>query len=1123
MFNGGRTPPHYGLADYDAAGAGGDRMNPVGGSVSPFPLYAGTRFNYATPTINGEFANHPSQFTPDYYTSAANATGRTFSYSDQRRLGTRYGDKPENYAKSDLGKLAPQHLVSANYTGGPFNTTNPTGPVPPWTPNPGFTSNDLANLVRMLTTNSSSSISRPELIVYGPPLVPGGPPQVLARLGPIDLNKTLPGYLIAGQAWTPDGMLSFPPLPGQPTQVQNAVVARQLFARDIMLRLVVVADMQGRALGQPLIDYVNIAYDTVPIATALDPRNRVGHLKALTPTGINILQAFAQYAVNIVDYIDSDDISTVFVWNPYIGGVFFDPTTGVYPFATGQEGSYLVVGTELPRLVANEAYAAVVNDRNDKGKNKANLPLKVQFWLELHNPLNNDPNLPENASARLHYDKTLPLSGMATQPQSFSPYQIHILESDPVAPAGTVTNQLATSPTNVFGDPALIVPATPNNRRILIGKPGQTDYAYDPSAPKKIDPLFDPSMGGNLDSFYHVLPAAGAATGTPRQNQGYYVLGPQDDFPGQDAGSYTGAPPGQQGSTLRTADPAGGGPHPSMMIDVGGAPSDANVTQEVNKRWAVVLRRLANPYLQPQPDPTNPAAPYNPYITVDIFDGIQPRDQVRLNNNNGNNGNHNGQGMGANGIDNSPSMGRKHPYAASRVEPQGTAAAMGINTPNTLFMANALPPAPPSLDAPLRWLTHLDRQLTSPVEMVHASAVSPTMLTTQFANAGGNYNLHTAEKMLLPGVQNGLSRFANYTTVAPATPPDVLVAQGFLAGAFDFLTVRSPVGSTPVGGREYGRLNINTTWHRAVLRALLDGRNDANAANYFTDAEVDAMWDRMNPFPPTGTTERTIKWPDVDVNDRPFQGTSSLVTRGYTAGVRPPVFNNINGLANGAGDPTHTYVQAEPLRKMWQMTSTTSNTFTVIMTVGFFEVRGQVYDNVSGTNRVYLGKELFQNAPGDLRQKFVSVVDRSYIAQDATFPTAQTAEKPWFTTLTEDVAPGATSFKVAATAAGLVFADGQTFSLTGRNSLRLGFGDNLLNQADGEAVNMTGALPVTPFANGVVIVNLPVGSTVARYHPAGSPVSNVLLGNPGPQPGFDYRIDRYKQTVIPYCVKVSGP
>jgi len=270
-----------------------------------------------------------------------------------------------------------------------------------------------------------------------------------------------------------------------------------------------------------------------------------------------------------------------------------------------------------------------------------------------------------------------------------------------------------------------------------------------------------------------------------------------------------------------------------------------------------------------------------------------------------------------------------------------------------------------------------------------------------------------------------------------------------------------------------------------------------------------------------------------------MQGMPQVATRGYVAGTSNPVFFNANAGAYGATDPTHTYVQAEPLRKMWQMSSTTSNTFLVIMTVGFFEVRqdaltGQhLFPQADGSNRFYLGKEMYQTVPGDLRQKFVSIIDRSYIGLDSTLPEPptplQTAEKPWFNTILDDVKPGDTTVRMycadnqvgpPAVQRGQIFVDGSPVFMTtaSRGTIRLGFGDNATNQADGESVTLT---PVpTAWANGIGTFTI---TSAVRYHTAGSPVSNVLLGNPGPQPNFDYRDPRYSNTVIPYCAKVAGP
>ena len=89
---------------------------------------------------------------------------------------------------------------------------------------------------------------------------------------------------------------------------------------------------------------------------------------------LNALRVLAQIAVNIVDFIDEDDIITPFNWFR----------------------SEWVFGVELPRLVLNEVYVQYDNDPNDPGIGPGVSPLigeratthyNVNVWAELLNPL----------------------------------------------------------------------------------------------------------------------------------------------------------------------------------------------------------------------------------------------------------------------------------------------------------------------------------------------------------------------------------------------------------------------------------------------------------------------------------------------------------------------------------------------------------------------------------------------------------------------------------------------------------------------------------------------------------------------------------------------------------------
>ena len=123
---------------------------------------------------------------------------------------------------------------------------------------------------------------------------------------------------------------------------QNAVNDRVQFARDIYNALVRVTGAQ-------------------------DPNKSA----AAVGTSPNYLAArwLAQLAVNIVDFIDNDDYSTPFPWN-------------------ANNTSDIVFGTELPRLVLNEAYALL---NAMPGSTPTNPQQQIGFWAELHNPFKPTP------------------------------------------------------------------------------------------------------------------------------------------------------------------------------------------------------------------------------------------------------------------------------------------------------------------------------------------------------------------------------------------------------------------------------------------------------------------------------------------------------------------------------------------------------------------------------------------------------------------------------------------------------------------------------------------------------------------------------------------------------------
>src|SRR5262249_19210596 len=116
-------------------------------------------------------------------------------------------------------------------------------------------------------------------------------------------------------------------------------------------------------------------------------------------------------------------------------------------------------GTEQPRLVINEVYSEIANDPSDpslpqpgqqpKQGAKATLDYKVNFWVELHNPLysgagqggggGNYVGLTDNAAARLQ---------VPTGPKGEPAYPVYKVTI-------TTANQKLRNNDNVRGDPDL--------------------------------------------------------------------------------------------------------------------------------------------------------------------------------------------------------------------------------------------------------------------------------------------------------------------------------------------------------------------------------------------------------------------------------------------------------------------------------------------------------------------------------------------------------------------------------------------------------------------------------------------------------------------------------------------
>jgi hypothetical protein len=239
----------------------------------------------------------------------------------------------------------------------------------------------------------------------------------------------------------------------------------------------------------------------------------------------------------------------------------------------------------------------------------------------------------------------------------------------------------------------------------------------------------------------------------------------------------------------------------------------------VQPNYTVLLRRLANPHMPWDVNITSPT--YNPYVTIDYMNNIVLYDG---------------------GTTGELSIGKMMPYAASPrsyvqyynsqnlpkpVNPPAlktTTHTFGsVNDPNVSYL----------------WLTHLDRQLISPMELLNVSGFVPHQLTHRFLDPTTQTDKN----------QPPLPIFAPYAHRVATTPPNnytpvISPANGLghptltapaLSGwfdertrlyrAFEFLSTRERGGMVSPSGRVPGTININTMWDLEVWRALCDPQN----------------------------------------------------------------------------------------------------------------------------------------------------------------------------------------------------------------------------------------------------------------------------------------------------------
>lgn len=712
----------------------------------------------------------------------------------------------------------------------------------------------------------------------------------------------------------------------------------------------------------------------------------------------------AQLAVNIVDYIDEDEISTPFnFYSPLLDGLPLGDVGRSTPTPGGETiPRYWVFGTELPSVVLNEVMTELTES----------IPgaVSVKVWAELYHPVFDVPSPDPDRHPRTSPVPLFIRTGGASE--GYSPYRIVIANTGPSG-----RTPLFDHPDNVLGSPD----------RVL-------DVAE-----------FGPTLGtvGNPDAR---VPAS-------IDHDGYLIVGPSSGG-GRDA---------QKTIRATSTRPSSTRWHRSAGMEFG-------VSQAGPAPITVLLRRLANPHLPPDPRPalgdaTNPF--YNPYITIDYLDRI-PRE------------------AGAAGTQ---SIGKLQPFASHPNRVQGQTVEQGAATRHTLGEAN-------QPRQPFDWLVHLDRSLISPVELLSVTGVRPHDLTHRFITTPAGERADFAHRV--PWFDEDL----------PPTGPPV---SHRLYRLFEFLDTGDRSQGSAVHGRGPGRININSIHDLDTFRALL-GRQ---LEDRFGLDRIIEIWERLLRLRSPGMLGPD---PRVTETDRPFQSpavgilpASDPQAHGRGVGIEDTIFRAWDPGAPGdrrrlfdVAGQDHPYSRSELLTAIDERVAVRSNVFAVWVTVGFFEV----VDDTSSP--IKLGAEIGQAANRQVRHRFFAIVDRTKLQLFGAQALGGSVEATRYLTRSqrqEGAVPGAGRHWVRLEAlSGLTATEERDAAgaPTGRRLPWRILPGSYLFADTGAHREIVLVMDVDPTRNAIE-------ATFSRPHAAGFEVS--MPGNPGPQPDFDPRAGLFRDVI----------
>jgi hypothetical protein len=254
----------------------------------------------------------------------------------------------------------------------------------------------------------------------------------------------------------------------------------------------------------------------------------------------------------------------------------------------------------------------------------------------------------------------------------------------------------------------------------------------------------------------------------------------------------------------------------------------------------------------------------------------------------------------------------------------------------------------------------------------------------------------------------------------------------------------------------------------------------------------------------------------------------------------PP--NNSETYTPGQGGYASSIEKYEMLSKVFNQFTTRSNTFAVWMTIGYFEVKNPGPYNEA--NRPILGRELGEVEGNVVRHRYFSIIDRTNLSIEAPtqlvpptqMPVIKQGQAPVYFSYepntpvyganssfngTEDPAPPMVSVDVKIPAQEPVANGGIIGQYDGTLwTIRPGVSQILLDQGERQEGPFTvvAASFDQPSNSAIIRLQGPIngvhsrGAIMRLLNPDPTrPVSTP--GNPGPQPGFDYKSPRYAPVV----------